>query len=198
LWRESNATTTAMTLSAPKTRLLARLFEEHNAPRTAEVLLDGVRSGVRDPLNSLFGHPLEDEWVDFAAHAVRERLQKRMGTVYVVTNPVHKDLYKVGMTSSSLEKRLRSLKTAGVVGEFIEVDQVQVLDRFVVERMAHHALASKAERHKEFFVTDWRSARLAILEAAAMDNHRLLQAFKNRMSASDFTGSVFLGPHHGT
>jgi T5orf172 domain len=163
------------------TTTLIRHFERMDGARTAEILFDLARKGTKDPLSVLFGHPLEDEWRDFAGAAARDRIQKRRGTVYVVANPVHAGLYKIGVTKGDLSKRLRSLKTAGVVGEFLEIDQFQALDRFAAEKMAHRNLSKVAQRHKEFFATDWKTACGMTRQGVDSDNKILKQAFSSWM-----------------
>ncbi len=156
---------------------LIRHFERNDGSRTSEILFLMARRGINDPLASLFGHPLEDYWRDFAGESVRDRIEKRNGIVYVVANPVHKGLYKIGLTAGNLEKRLRSLNTAGVVGEFIEIGHAHAFDRFVVEKMAHRKLSKVTQRHKEFFVTDWKVACQAVQDSASADNVLLQSAF---------------------
>lgn len=162
----------------PSQRALQRLIDSGDQNRLAKALLTMARMGEKNPLSVLHGHPLQDEWMDFAAGAVRQYVLHRSGTVYVVANPVHVNLYKVGVTKGPLEKRLRSLKTAGVVGEFIEIDQVFALDRFAAERLAHHILSSRVERHKEFFVTDYQTACAVVRKTVEADNSILERAFR--------------------
>jgi hypothetical protein len=164
--------------TASSTKILIRLFERKDGTRTSEILFSMARKGIMDPMSSLFDHPLEDDWRDFAGAAVHERIEKRKGIVYVVANPVNNGLYKVGLTGGILEKRIRSLKTAGVVGEFIEVDHAHALDRFAAEKMAHRALGAVSQSHKEFFVTDWKTACQAVQDSVASDNALLRLAFR--------------------
>lgn len=102
-------------------------------------------------LESFGDHPLGDDWRDFALKSVQAWVTDRQGIVYVVANPMHLGFYKVGQTGASLAERLQTLNSAGVVGQFVEVHQAAVPDRFAVEAAVHRSLTETVPRHKEFF-----------------------------------------------
>lgn len=150
-------------------RALWAHFESGRGAPLAALLCREARRGRSEVLDSFAGHPLADDWRDFAWASVQDYLNARRGRVYVVTNPVHGGLYKVGQTREDMQARLRTLNSAGVVGYFVEVYSVLVLDRFHVERAAQRALARTAVQHKEFFQCDYETATRALEAAAAQD-----------------------------
>lgn len=158
-------------------KILLRAYERGDEGRMAKLLFGLARRGHDNPLLAMRGHPLEDEWMDFAIRSVRKHQANRSGFVYVVANPVFRRLYKVGSTSKSLEQRIRSLETAGVVGEFVEVFQSPAIDRFAAEARAHRALSAMANQYKEFFDIDWQTACRVTREAVECDNALLARAF---------------------
>lgn len=158
-------------------RALWTAYERQDSPRVARLLCALARRGERNPMASFSDHPFADDFTDFAANAVSEHLRRRQGIVYVVANPVNKGFYKIGVTAHDVKKRLRSLRSAGVVGEFFEVDAVFALDRFAAEKRAHRKMAAVAPKHKEFFVTEYKVAIEAVQTSAAVENKVLSQAF---------------------
>ena len=154
-------------LHASTLRSLWGLFLKNDAEELAQRLTQLALEGHRALLATFADHPLADDWHDFAAQALTDFFEKRRGTVYVVTNPVHEGLYKVGHTGGALSARLKSLNSAGVVGSFVVVDHVEALDRFAVEKMAHRELALVAQQHKEFFKADFPTVSQAVRAAAA-------------------------------
>lgn len=171
----------------PRTRALTalwRCFEAGRAGRTALILCAMARRGVHSPLDLFYDHPLCDEWRDFAYCAVEDHLRKRKGIVYVVTNPMNPGFYKIGVTGFDVNKRLRSLKSAGVVGEFVEVETAVALDRYSAESRAHQAMQKNFPRHKEFFFTDYKTASKVMRQSVASDNAVLKHAFSGVCSTS--------------
>ena len=136
-----------------------------------------ARSGYERPLESFIDHALADEWHDFANEAVTAFLNRRRGLVYVATNPVHVGLFKVGSTAFDIQTRLDSLCSAGVTGEFHEVASFIAFDRFGAETRAQAEMAKTASRHKEFFVSDYRSVVEVVGKCVRIDNESITQAF---------------------
>lgn len=95
----------------------------------------------------------------------------------MVANPVQNGFFKIGVTAFDVNKRLRSLASAGVVGEFIAIDTVIAHDRFAAEGGAHKRMELLAPRHKEFFYTDYRTATATMRESVTIDNATLERAF---------------------
>lgn len=167
-----------MPATSPLTlRALWAAYERQDAPRVARLLCALARRGEKSPMASFSEHPFADDFTDFAAAAVADHLRQRQGIVYVVANPVNRGFYKIGVTAHDVKKRLRSLRSAGVVGEFVEVDAVFALDRFAAEKRAHRKMAAVAPQHKEFFVTDFRVASEAVQSSVAAENEVLTRAF---------------------
>jgi hypothetical protein len=136
-----------------------------------------ARRGHADLLATFDEHPLGDDWKDFAFEGLRNHFASSAGTVYVVTNPVHVNLYKVGQTQGAVAERISSLNSAGVVGYFIAVTDVQVKDRFAVEAAVHRVLRSRegSQSHKEFFQCTWDVATGALREQVAQEAAALAQ-----------------------
>lgn len=166
-----------MTPSKRTLRTLWSCFEQDDGARAAQKLCKLVRRGVTDPLELFADHPLADEWRDFALKSVHDFLRQRTGLVYVATNPVHAGVYKIGVTAFDVRKRMSSLKTAGVLGSFIEVGQERALDRFQAEARALREMAQRGERHKELFRTSYATALRCVDQGVSQDNAALIAAF---------------------
>lgn len=94
-----------------------------------------------------------------------------------MANPSQHGFFKIGVTAFDVTKRLRSLVSAGVVGEFIAIDTAIAHDRFASEGGAHKSMERVAQRHKEFFYTDYRTASHVMQESVRHDNELLQKAF---------------------
>lgn len=101
------------------------------------------------------GHPLEDDWMDFAHRALAAHFEAGQGHLYVVANSMQPEFHKVGMTRRAPEARLAELNNEAVVGELFLVQSWWVYDRHHLERLAHRALAAYP-RFKEFFKAPWQ------------------------------------------
>lgn len=157
-------------------RALWTLFQSGDALRLGAYLCELARRGHRGLLATFDEHPLADDWRDLAWSGVQAHLQKAGGTVYVVANPVHVDLYKVGQTRGSVGERIKSLDSAGVVGYFVPVASYCVQDRFAVEAAVHRRLhRAGCQRHKEFFQCTWQEATAALEEEVAHEQAALAQ-----------------------
>lgn len=167
-------------MEAPAQTLHAlwRCFEQGEGQRLAQLTFAMARRGIDKPLNSFNGHPLADEWHDFAHSAICEHLSSRRGLVYIAGNPAQWGLYKVGSTAASTsDARMHSLSAAGVVGSFQEVGSFACIDRFGAERFAHKTLEKIATRHKEFFAAEPRAIIETVRTCVSKDNALLKQAF---------------------
>lgn len=164
-------------------RVLWSAFESQDVglrDRVGKLLCGMARRGDTNPLGLFHGHPLEDDWRDWAAACVREHLRKRRGIVYVAANTVTaaSGFYKIGVTSVDVGRRMRSLRSAGVVGEFLAVDEAFALDRFAAESRAHRSMQQRSTvRDREFFVTDYKTASDVMRECVKFDNEALSRAF---------------------
>lgn len=158
-------------------RALWSLFATAQSARLGSYLCKLARRGHTNLLATFNEHPLGDDWKDFAHEALRSHFVRSAGTVYVVTNPVHVNLYKVGQTQGDVQERISSLNSAGVVGYFVPVTDVQVKDRFAVEAAVHRVLRARkgTQNHKEFFECTWDVAMEALREQVARENAALVQ-----------------------
>lgn len=160
-------------------KALWNLFQNEQAVRLGTYLCELARRGHTNILSTFDDHPLADDWQDFAWQSLKEHFSRTEGTVYVVTNPVHVNLYKIGQTRGAVGERIKSLDSAGVVGYFVPVASRQVADRFAVEVAVRRALRLKEGRqtHKEFVACTWEEA-IAALEAETARETEVLAQFK--------------------
>jgi len=80
----------------------------------------------------------------------------KKGYLYIVRNPSHdKDVYKIGVTSRSIEKRLKELSGAGSLIDFYLEKAWWVNDCFQLERITHNYFFDyRVRKGKEFFKVD--------------------------------------------
>lgn len=166
-------------MTPAKQRLLWRAFEDGDKKKIATVLLELARTGVRHPMLSFSDHPLYDDFIDFCSSAIADFLKGRGGLIYVVHNPAMPGFYKIGLTrSATIDKRLKSLNSAGVVGKIYEVDCALAIDRFGAEAAAHKEMGRHAQQHKEYFAcADYRLVSAVMKKAVDSDNSTLMKAF---------------------
>ena len=90
--------------------------------------------------------------------------EEEAGTVYVLTNPEHEHLVKVGYTTRSAQTRARELSSAtGVPGDFSVAYEASTPTPRAVEQAAHNRLSDhKVKRNREFFEVSPQTAREAI------------------------------------
>ena len=164
-------------LHSSSRRALWTLFETEQSARMGSYLCKLARRGHANLLATFDDHPIGDDWKDFAFAAIHSHFARCSGTVYVVTNPVHVNLYKVGQTQGEVAERISSLNSAGVVGYFVPVTDVQVKDRFAVEAAVHRVLRARegTQSHKEFFQCTWDVATEALREQVVRENAALAQ-----------------------
>jgi hypothetical protein len=88
-----------------------------------------------------------------------------LGFVYVMINPAHRDLVKIGGTERDPEQRAMELSSTGVPFEFVVVHSERVSDWSKVERLVHGKLrTARAAPNREFFRVTVREAIAAIIE----------------------------------
>ena len=124
-----------------------------SAPREhSKILLKMIRNhnvGLNDILQ---GHPLADEWSDFAHLALRDYFAEAKGLVYLLTTPQYPETIKVGMTTQLMPDRLRQLNNESVVWYFVCAAEIACHDRRYVEGQTHQALRRQGiVNKKEFF-----------------------------------------------
>lgn len=172
---------------------LKRHFSSNDQTAYARVALQALRQGRSGDLEALIAsHPLGDDWSDFHHTAMRAYLECRRGEVYLLAHPTIGGLYKIGQTGKSAEARLKSLHSAGVVGEFVLIKSWPVLDRFHVESLIHRRLEAR-HRHKEFFEGTWQELSGAIEEEVLAESQlleRLKESLETGPAAESVNGSL--------
>lgn len=79
----------------------------------------------------------------------------RKGYVYVLSNPSMPGLYKIGLTTRTVEERMKELGSqAGVPTPFVEVVSFLVPNCHKAEALLHAELNEHRIENKEFFKTD--------------------------------------------
>ena len=92
-----------------------------------------------------------------------EHVQEQSGFIYLAANPVYQaNIYKLGKTRKSALARMRSLATAGVLGEYVLVGSWPTRDIDRTEARCHQLL-SEIRIDGEFFHSDYQSLVSAIL-----------------------------------
>lgn len=77
------------------------------------------------------------------------------GYVYVLENPSMPKLVKIGLTTRTVEARMRDLNSTGVPEKFIEVYSEYVSDCRAVERAVHDRLSDyRVNKGREFFMIE--------------------------------------------
>lgn len=137
-------------MSEPSKRL-ERYFFDANAKAHSALALTLLREGWG--WATLFcGHPLEDEWRDWAFQALQAYLAPRAGWVYVAVNPAtHVPVTKVGQSRKPPQQRVSALRTAGVLGGYHLLDFWSVADRHYTEAAILRRLRAHFESDRELF-----------------------------------------------
>lgn len=144
--------------------LLSALDAENDRQFTRSLRLFLLKHGSSAWRSATSAHPLGDELNDHAHACMNAHFQKSRGYLYVAANPMLEGFVKVGTTTLPPNKRMKSLTSAGVVGEFFLLKSWFVHDRFAIEALAHRHLAGPL-RHKEFFKVHWEVAFTAVEQA---------------------------------
>jgi len=99
---------------------------------------------------------------------------KEPGYVYILTNPSFKDdIVKIGLTSGTVEKRMKELQTTGVPTPFEKYASIRTTKFKEVERFMHHSLSllsegSRVNDNREFFRVSPEKALSFMLEIAEL------------------------------
>ena len=99
---------------------------------------------------------------------------KEPGYVYILTNPSYKDdIVKIGLTSGTVEKRMKELQTTGVPTPFEKYASIKTSKFREVERFIHHSLSllsegSRINENREFFHISPDKALSFMLEIAEL------------------------------
>lgn len=99
---------------------------------------------------------------------------KEPGYVYILTNPSFKDdIVKIGLTSGTVEKRMKELHTTGVPTPFEKYASIRTSKFEEVERFMHHSLSllsegSRVNDNREFFRIGPEKALSFMIEIAEL------------------------------
>ena len=99
---------------------------------------------------------------------------KEIGYVYILTNPSFKDdIVKIGLTSGTVEKRMKELQTTGVPTPFEKYASIKTSKFKEVESFMHHSLSLLSEGcrvndNREFFRISPEKALSFMLEVAEL------------------------------
>ena len=99
---------------------------------------------------------------------------KEPGYVYILTNPSFKDdIVKIGLTSGTVEKRMKELHTTGVPTPFEKYASIKTSKYEEVERFMHHSLSllsegSRVNDNREFFRIGPEKALAFMMEIAEL------------------------------
>jgi hypothetical protein len=109
------------------------------------------------------------------------------GFIYILSNPSMPNVYKVGLTTSSVRKRIQELTSTGVPKPFTaeKIFEVPEISLRQIEQLAHKKLKNKDLHHgKEFFegrLEDCINAvQDAIYEITKSSTHELIGLAKER------------------
>lgn len=101
-------------------------------------------------------------------------MAKEPGFVYILTNPSFKDdIVKIGLTSGTVEKRMKELHTTGVPTPFEKYASIMTSKYEEVERFMHHSLSLLCEGcrvndNREFFKVGPEKALSFMMEIAEL------------------------------
>jgi len=92
-----------------------------------------------------------DDLKDFFMQSFKKH--SKAGWIYLATNPVNKNIFKIGFTSKTVTKREKSLNKENLFGELIIIESWYVPDVHLYESQVHKDLKS-FKVLKEFFKFD--------------------------------------------
>lgn len=91
-------------------------------------------------------------------------------TIYILTNDAMEGFLKIGLTTTSVEQRMRELDTTGVSLPFTCFHAAEVADGRTTERLLHDAFKdNRVRQRREFFQIDPERVRSAVLMAQLKD-----------------------------
>ena len=75
-----------------------------------------------------------------------------IGFIYIMSNPLHPDVVKIGQSSKDPNERRKELGTTGVLEEFVLEYRALTENYVSLEKEIHRHLASvRARKDREFF-----------------------------------------------
>lgn len=130
--------------------LLFFAFLANDVLKHARILSRTVRKGQTSPRAEMRNHVLYDDWIDFSNSSLDSYWISRKGYIYLATNPIFRDCFKIGKTKNLPGIRIKQLNNESVLGKFELVSWWRVHDCHYLEKEIHREL-----RHftiqKEFF-----------------------------------------------
>ena len=88
----------------------------------------------------------------------------KRGFVYLATNESMEGLVKIGMTSKSVEERLKEISGTGVPTPYVCQFSCEVDNPREVESRLHNLFKyCRIDSRKEFFIIDWQAAMVVLL-----------------------------------
>lgn len=134
------------------TAKLNSIFERGDAQAHAEFLAAQIRGGL-SLMQQAQKMACPDDWLEWALAGLSVYTRRRSGWVYVAANPtLRAPVVKVGQTRLEPQARMRSLRTAGVLGEFVLLHAQWVPDRHYLESEVHRQLRTLAKYDRELFL----------------------------------------------
>lgn len=103
-------------------------------------------------------------------HATPEEYFARAGWVYVLGNQyLAENVYKIGLTTGRIERRMKQLYTTGVPGQFDCVDAWWFSDCHHAESFVHDLLAEyRIDDGREFFCAELKTIKHALMTYSAI------------------------------
>lgn len=120
------------------------------------------------------------------------------GSVYVLSNPGHDDLVKIGWTTRSAAARARELSSAtGVPDDFTVEYETEMANPRAVEQAVHDRLADRTvNRNREFFEVTPETARRTIKRVIGPDASAARRGLGLVLLALSILGVLVLGTYH--
>ena len=126
--------------------LNSKIFDEKISPEElGKRLLGYIRQGY-NPKDIIDEPELADMYYEQMQTGINAYCQQRSGWLYLCKHPMQTNIYKFGCTKESTETRAKTLRTAGVLGEFEVVWHLKVWDMFGLEAV------TKQHLHQHFLV----------------------------------------------
>lgn len=133
-----------------KLKLYTQLFLDDNDRLFYLKSKNDLKNGVK-VLNILEKSELREDLIDFYFKSFSKNSKK--GFIYLATNPVNKNIFKIGMTRKNPIERQKTLNKESVFGDLIIIESWMVPDIFLYEAYLHRQIKN-LRITKEFFKFD--------------------------------------------
>lgn len=142
-------------LTVSSSRKLLRLFQDDDAQGFVNHCLDLILRGF--DLGTFFEGG-EEAFCDIVERGLALHTQAHSGFLYLAANPVYGvNVYKIGLTRKAPDERRGTLRTSGVLGEFILAAHWPSQDVARSEARAKAYFSSIRLASSEFFHADYRT-----------------------------------------